>query len=91
MIEEQLLKVQVNGLHYEGWFQGHNPNDGIFVQDLRIWNRVLKNEEILINRHQKVFEPEKDQTLLVYAPLLEGVRYPFKYFNYVNRKTWVLS
>lgn len=38
-----------------------------------------------------VLEPETDKELLVYAPLLEGARYPYKFFNYVNRKAWVFS
>ena len=32
-----------------------------------------------------------DEGLLVYAPLLEGVKYPFKFFNFLNGKAFITN
>lgn len=45
----------------------------------------------MVQRHQKLIYPSRDNDLLVYAPLLEGTRYPFKFFNFLTSKTFVTN
>jgi hypothetical protein len=68
----------------------YNPGyDGLFFEDLRIYNKYLSQDEVYISRHQKIVNPEDEPGLLVYAPLLEGTRYPYKFFNWVTQKSFV--
>jgi len=45
----------------------------------------------MVQRHLSIADPDDEENLLVYAPLLEGTRFPFKFFNYVNGKSMITS
>lgn len=63
-------------------------NAGVIVQDLRIWRRVLTPEERRYQRYQENYGREKQADLVVDAPLLEGLHYPYKLFNFANGKSF---
>jgi hypothetical protein len=42
-----------------------------------------------VQRRQSLDDPLADEGLLVYAPLLEGAQYPFKFFNFVSQRAFV--
>jgi hypothetical protein len=84
------LTVVAQGMDFSAFAGKYNPGyDGLFFEDLRIYNKYLTQEEVYISRHQKILKPEDEPGLLVYAPLLEGTRYPYKFFNWVTQRSFV--
>ena len=63
-------------------------SSGFFIRDLRMWSRALSPFEVFTQRHQEIRHPELHDDLLVYAPLTEGARYPFKFFNLQTQRSF---
>ena len=75
----------MQGMDFTGFGQDYNPAaDGVLFEDLRVYSKYLTQRDVYLSRHQKIANAESEAGLLVYAQLLEGARYPFKYFNWVT-------
>lgn len=61
------------------------------IQDLKISTRILSRDELYVSRHQSLYDVESDNDILVYAPLTEGVHFPYKFYNFKTGKSFLVE
>ena len=90
MFEKQPLDFDAAAfvLKINGPISQSASSSGFFIRDLRIWSRALSPLEVFTQRHQEIRHPELHDDLLVYAPLTEGARYPFKFFDLLSQRSF---